>query len=467
MRVWKSDELNRVLGLPVQGKPQNASGVSTDTRTLAPGNIFVCLIGDNFDGHEYATTACQKGATGIIANRMQGELLKEAIPPEINLYLVEDTLTALLKLGAHARDSLSCPVLGVAGSNGKTSTKDMLAGMGRQIFKRSYATRGNLNNHIGLPLTLANIPEDAEIVILEMGMNHAGELAELSKIARPHHSIVTSIALEHAEFFSSIEEIARAELEITEGMSGGTLLYHAGSPCQEIAVQTAKNRKLTLEQYQAEGSVRLDAAGISFGFKGQLVNNPNYFSRVMAENLYGSILLLASAGVPVPELIRAAGRVKPEAQRRFQVFRKKQNNREILLIDDSYNANEASFLAAIRSMREILPEGRLALFAGEMAELGNVSPSAHASVGNSAGEMAFAEVFASGTKDAQILLDGYRAHFKEGRTVLEIDPLKLLDGFTPDKFDGILVKGSRRARMDLVSDAIKKNGFVNQAESDV
>ncbi|MBL8019795.1 MAG: UDP-N-acetylmuramoyl-tripeptide--D-alanyl-D-alanine ligase [Leptospirales bacterium] len=467
MRVWSVAEIESVLGNRTRGAGKESVGVSTDSRTLAPGNVFVCLSGDSFDGHAYAAAACEKGATSIIASRSRAAELVESLPKDVNLWLVDDTLQGLSRMASHARDTLKCPVLGVAGSNGKTSTKDMLAGIAKRVFKNSYATSGNLNNHIGLPLTLTNIPVNAQMVILEMGMNHTGELAALSKIARPHHAIVTSVALEHAEFFSSIEDIARAELEIVTGMQGGgLLLYHADSPCTEIAVKVAKEHSLRLKLFKCE-DVKVQSSGIEFDFNGKVINNPNYFSRVMAENLLGAILLLEAAGVPAEDLARAAAFARPQARRRFEVFRMQRGNNEILLIDDSYNANEASFVAAIRAMREILPQGRLALCAGEMAELGAIGPDAHRSVGKAAAQMGFSAVFASGTSDAQILLDGYRAHSKEGKTILASEPSKLLEGLNPFEFDGILVKGSRRARMDLVSDALKLNGFVSQAENDV
>lgn len=467
MRTWSAAEIESVLGSRARGAGKESAGVSTDSRTIASGNVFVCLSGDSFDGHGYAAAACDKGATSVIASRSRAAELEASLPKDVNLWLVDDTLQGLSRLASRARDTLQCAVLGVAGSNGKTSTKDMLAGIAKRLFKNSYATSGNLNNHIGLPLTLANIPTNAQMVILEMGMNHTGELAALSEIARPHHAIVTSVALEHAEFFSSIADIARAELEIAAGMpAGGLLLYHADSPCTDIAVQIAREHSLRLELFKCN-SVQVGSSGIEFDFNGKVIKNPNYFSRVMAENLFGSLQLLAAAGVSTEELIRAAGFARPQARRRFEVFRWKQGNKEILLIDDSYNANEASFVAAIRAMREILPNGRLALCAGEMAELGAIGPDAHRSVGRAAAEMGFAAVFASGTNDAQILLDGYRAHSKEGKTTLADGPAKLLEGFNPVEFDGILVKGSRRARMDLVSDALKLNGFVSQAENDV
>jgi len=456
VKVWTKFDLESALGVATKALDFKACGVSTDSRTMQDGNVFVCLVGEKFDAHDYvADIAPRAGAIVAAAAR---EATFRAIGGSCPIIYVNDTLEALWKMGSFARSELKCKVLGVAGSNGKTSTKDMLFSMARSLVPTARGTRGNLNNHIGLPLTLANIPTSAGVVILEMGMNHAGELSVLSKIARPTHAIVTSVAEEHAEFFNSIEDIARAELEIVDGMSGGSLLYHADSPAGEIAVQTCARKNLTLQFYRTSG-VRIGLSGIEFDFHGRRIRNGRYFSHAMAENLFGALSMLAAAGFTDDELEVAAAKAEPEANRRFQVFRKVTSNRQTILIDDSYNANQASFEAAIRSLREILPQGRLVLFAGEMAELGEKSGPAHEAVGLAAAQCQFESVLASGSGDAGILLAGYRAGFKEGRTLLRANPLELLQGFEPDEFDGILVKGSRRARMDLVSDEIKKSGF--------
>ncbi len=440
------------------------SGVSTDSRSVKPDQIFVCLKGESFDAHDFADQAAEKGASVILAESSRRADVEKRLTSfeAVRVYFVPDALEALCRLAELRRSQLRAPVLGVAGSNGKTSTKDMLYSGASAVLEGVYATAGNLNNHIGLPLTLANIPADAKLVILEMGMNHPGELSALSKIARPDHAIVTSIAEEHAEFFSSIEEIALAELEITDGMPpGGTLLFHSGSAGGESARRKAGERGLNLRFFSAD-EVRLSLDGISFACDRLRIENPNYLSAVMAENLTGALLLLSAAGLSEEQLVTAGRSAHPAARRRFEPYRREAGDRRILLIDDSYNANQASFEAGIASLRAILPSGRLALFAGEMAELGRKSADAHRAVGLAAAA-AQMDLYVSGTGDAGILAAAFTGARPGARIVRAEKPLELLQGFSADHYDGILVKGSRRAKMDLVSDAIINTGFTGRS----
>jgi UDP-N-acetylmuramoyl-tripeptide--D-alanyl-D-alanine ligase len=454
-RTFASSELERVWSWKNPGSAFEATGVSTDTRTLKPGDLFFCLSGENFDAHDFVETAAEKNAAAVVVRSDRAALL-----PRIScaVIAVEDPLLAMNALAREVRSSLRVPVLAVCGSNGKTSTKDMAYGMASKMV-RAYATEGNLNNHIGLPLTLLRVPPDAQIVILELGMNHPGELGALARIARPHHAIVTSIADEHAEFFPTLLDTARAEMEITEGMEpGGIVFFHADAPCRNAAEEACEERRLTLKLFRAN-DVRADLAGIHLKLHDREVINPAYLSPVMAENLAGAFELLAAAGLDPRRLAEAAGEVEPRAGRRFQVFRKKSGAREILLVDDSYNANEASFVAAIEAMRQVLPSGKIALFAGEMAELGERSAAAHQAVGQAAAKNRMQAVYVSGTQDARILLDAYLEGFKDGLAVWKPGPVELLSGFSADEYDGILVKGSRRAGMDQVSDQLKAAGF--------
>lgn len=462
MRDFTQAELESLFG-PASHAYRAAIGVSTDSRTALPGNLFVCLQGDAFDGHNFVAQALEKGVSAIIASEQKRIALQPVCDQSsVPFYFVSDTLRALQRLAEMARSSLKCKVLAVAGSNGKTSTKDMLFTGASAVRQNVHATAGNLNNHIGLPLTLTNIPSSAGLVILELGMNHKGELAELSKIARPDHAIVTSIAEEHAEFFANIEEIAEAELEVAAGMNGGILLYHAQSAGQEVARRIAESHGLSLKIFSAE-SPSVDASGIHFTFRGNRLTNSNYLNLVMAENLTGALELLAAAGFTGEELTAAAVAAHPGAARRFEVFRRVSGGREILLIDDSYNANQASFEAGISSLRAVLPHGRLALFAGEMAELGHKSDEAHAQVGMAAALAGYTMLFACGRREAGLMASAYMKHKPDGKVVRGEKPAELLLAFSADDYDGILVKGSRRARMDIVSDEIKRTGFMGRS----
>lgn len=448
-RTFDSADLERIWNVKCSVS-FSAKGVSTDTRTIEPGDLFFCLSGENFDGHDFLDQALSKGAAACVVS--EGRNISQK-----GIVAVKDPLEALRELARSVRSSIRVPVLAVCGSNGKTSTKDMAHSMASAVVS-AFATEGNLNNHIGLPLTLVRTPVNAEVVILELGMNHPGELRELAKLARPHHAIVTSIADEHAEFFETLSDTARAEMEVAEGLEpGGTVLFHADAPCRDVAEEVCRITNTRLVLFRA-GNPSVDVSGIHLDLAGERLANPHYLSPVMAENLTGAFELLCLAGLPAGALREAARIARPKAARRFQAFRKS-GARTILLVDDSYNANQASFEAAITAMRQILPQGRLALFAGEMAELGQRSKDAHIAVGRRAARERFDAVFSAGGEDARFLLDAYQAGFKDGTARAAEDPVSFLEAFSADEYDGILVKGSRRARMERISDRLKEQGF--------
>ena len=201
-------------------------GVSTDTRKPMPNRLFVPLVGTRFDGHDFLTEAVKQGAAAALWQR--DHPLPET--PPIPLILVDDTLKALQELAAAVRRQWEIPVVGVTGSNGKTTTKELIAGVLSSRY-RVHKTEGNLNNHIGLPLTLLSAPPDAEAAVVEMGMNHRGEIALLSRLAAPDIGVITNVGDAHLEFLGSREGIAEAKLEIREGLSEeGTLIIHGDEP---------------------------------------------------------------------------------------------------------------------------------------------------------------------------------------------------------------------------------------------
>jgi len=454
-----------------------ASGASIDSRSVASRNLFFAIEGENHDGHDFLEDAVAAGAAGLVIRyEKKGECAARlaTFPRSVAIFTVSDPVTALQKLAKFHRSRLSGTVIGVTGSSGKTSTKELLYGLVKGAGKTVHATKGNLNNHIGLPLTLLSCKSDAEYVILEMGMNHPGEISLLSSLASPDHAIITSVHAAHIEFFSGIEAIAHAKLEILDGMTeGGTLVYCASSPCVSVAETLCIEKKVRPLFYSLAGdgagtvSVRcasrfsVGTEGIRFTFEERDYTNSHYFSPVMAENLLGALLLLEAAGIEPELLAKASPALRPLTPGRFELFRK-QGDPARVLVDDSYNANPDSFQMAIVSLRSIVPEGKLLLLAGEMAELGDHAKEGHRLVGAAAAEQRFDRVIAVGGENGKTLIDEYRKDYPEGDGVL----LATADELLPDlagivaEMDGILVKGSRKARMDVISKAIKDSGYV-------
>ncbi len=452
-----------------QGLPE-CTGFVTDSRKAVKGAAYIALRGDKNDGNAFAASAAANGAGLLILEHQalqKGLIHKEDF--SVPVIWVIDGLKALQSLASYHRNRLTAPVLAITGSNGKTSAKDMAASLAGAILgpDQVLATEGNLNNHIGLPLSLLKAESSHRLIILEMGMNHAGEIQFLSETARPHHALITSIAPAHIEFFKDILGIAAAKLEIVCGLENdGILLYPSAAVGADLALQKVSEYKKRIVYFSAEGA-SAGPDGIRFRFHNQEIRNPHYYSVPMASNLLAVMLLLEHAGFSREDLIRYASLVKPFTPRRFQIHKlpKRQGEGFLYLADDSYNANESSFLEAVQGLRRLLPAGTLALFAGEMGELGpEHSPAAHRAVGKLAAELGYSYLAVSGKENASLMADAFTAAGSPESAVIRADSAKSLLELLEqsyeiiDRLDGILVKGSRSAGMDLISDAIiKKN----------
>ena len=489
MTGWTLEDFTRALGrdpLPIKEatappdiKTQRSlkvKGISIDSRTIKPGEVFVCIKGDNLDGHKYIDQALEAGATGIILEETYPEI--QAVQARAQfVFTVTDGTRSLGDLARFRRGRFMGRVIGVTGSSGKTSAKEMLYGIAREVLSsgaaqpdisgKVFATRGNLNNHWGLPLSILEAPEDAILYIFEMGMNHPGEIEYLSRIARPDMALITSISGGHREFFKSVDAIAEAKLEILMGMSlPGPLAYNRRAPGLDTARRLCPelNIKLVEFGFEKDEDVQLDRRGIRFSWRGREIHNENYLNQVMAWNLTGCLETLAAAGFDEEDLASAANKVAPLTPRRFQVFRRpREAAEEALLIDDSYNANEDSFSEAVTALRRILPDGRLGVIAGEMAELGKESEAAHRRLGELIARENYEVLALAGDKLAEQIKAGYtestRTKIFQAPDAEDLRKTLMTAGII-EELDGILVKGSRSAQMDIISDALKEKGYV-------
>lgn len=487
MSVWSLQDLVEALGQTPLRRHAGPSaevvvrgGASIDSRTLQSGQLFVCLRGENTDGHRFVADAAARGAGAILIEEQA--LLSGAVdlpPPEdpCVFFSVESGEAALQDLARFHRARLSIPVFGVTGSNGKTSTKELLQGLlNATALAPAFATVGNLNNHLGVPLSILSIDDRYRSAVIEMGMNHAGEIAALTGIARPHHAIITNIGPAHIENFADIDGIVEAKLEILQGMSaGGCLAYHAGSRGVErartLCARTGTRLLLfDLDQVAATGDGSATATDLRLGLDGlifrwaeldRVVQAPAFAHAAMAQNLIGAMALLHAAGLDADTLVQAAEQVRVQSARRFEMIRLPRPGRpEQLLVDDCYNANPASFISALQSLRRLLPEGNLAVFAGEMGEQGAFGPEGHRQVGAAAGELGYALCAIAGGSLSDHIARGFAQEARLIRAPDSAALAALLPSLNLVDFDGILVKGSRSARMELVSDPLRKLSYV-------
>lgn len=379
--LWTSDEIAKAVGGTTHGSFE-VSGVAFDSREIGPGDLFVAMKGEATDGHLFVGQAIGAGAVGAVVSE----------PVEAPHILVADTTEALNDLGRASRARCSAKIVGVTGSAGKTGTKEALwASLDRSARGRAHRSVKSYNNHTGVPLSLARMPREALYGVFELGMNHAGELAALTRLVRPHVAIVTTIASAHREFFASEEEIADAKGEIFQGLEpGGTALVPFDSPHRDRLIRAAEPHAGRIVTFglgdgadvratyaiRAAGGGTMVTATLGETHLSYTISQPgeHWVSNSLA--VLGAVEAvggdLAAAGLALAELPGIKGR----GERHMIVLA----GGEALLIDESYNANPASMAATLRNFGEEKVARRRIAVLGAMKELGADSADFHAAL---------------------------------------------------------------------------------------
>lgn len=380
-----------------------ASGVSIDTRTLNPGDLFTALRGPNHDGHDHVQDALNKGAAAAVVERAYSNA-----PDGAGLLRVDDTEQALRDLAAQARARTSAQICGVTGSVGKTGTKELLsAALGAQ--GKVSATAGNLNNHFGLPLSLSRMPADTDFGIFEMGMNHAGEISPLSKLACPHVAMIMSIESVHIENFDGIEGIADAKSEIFDGLlDGGTAVISRDTPFFDKLAERAREcgaaevwgfgmHSLSNARFlAADPTPTGQHVQASIGSK-HLKYHLSMRGRHWAINTLGVLAAVASLGADLDAAAQALMNVKPP-KGRGEIHTVNAEDGAFAIVDETYNASPVAVRAAMDVLKNSSPGrgGRRVVVLGDMLELGDDAEREHLSLANDITAHDFDLVFACG-----------------------------------------------------------------------
>lgn len=426
-----------------------ARGVSTDSRSIKSGDVFVALVGDKFDGHDFLAQVASAGAAAVVVSKVPVD------PAALSCAVIEvkDTLVALQSLALEHRLLLKALIVGITGSNGKTSTKDFLGAVMARKYRVS-STLGNLNNHIGVPLTLLAMDETHDCGVVEMGTNHAGEIQVLAKIAEPDAAVITNIGVAHIENFGSRDGIAQEKGMLAEAVpANGVVVLHANDDFADSIAARCKAKVLkagvdagdvraTLLKNSAEGSYFTltfpDGAKVE-------VQLP-----VPGEHMVANAALAAACGwhhgIAPAEIAQALGSVKL-TKGRVQI----KSWRGVFFLDDSYNANPDSMKAGICTLAAMQTSGRKIAVLGRMGELGPFAEMGHREVGESVAGAGLDAVFTIGDEAAlisktaaaqrpQIANQNFPAH--EACTAFLRDWLR--------EGDAVLLKGSRSAGMERV-----------------
>ena len=463
MALWTAQD----AALASQGRAfgnWSVEGVSIDTRTLEKGDLFVALKAAR-DGHEFVAQALAAGAGAALVSHVPKD-----VPEDAPLLIVDDVLSALEDLGRAARARASAKVLAVTGSVGKTSTKemlrDMLSGQGK-----THASVASYNNHWGVPLTLARMPKDTKFAVIEIGMNHPGEISPLVKMARPHVSMVTTVAAAHLEAFGSIEGIALEKAAIIDGLiDGGVAVFNADIDTAEVLEAYAKGQNVPIHWFgqASQGTKLVSVITKATQTLAQCqIDHVEYdltiqsAGRHFAMNALGALRALGCLGASIPQAAQDLSLWSPVTGRGAREIVKLKSGQDIDLIDDSYNANPASLGAALDVLAASHAEKRIAIL-GDMKELGADEIAIHADIANLAALKQVDLVHTVGPLMKALhdaLPDEKRgAHFDTAASAAETLPATLSGGET------VLIKASLSMGLSQVVDAIRKLGHSQKNE---
>ena len=339
-----------------------SSGVITDSRQIKLNSIFFALKGDNFDGNEYAKSAIEKGASFAVIDNQTYCLNKKYI-------LVDDVLSCLQELSQYHRKQLNCPVLGITGTNGKTTTKELIKAVIQKNFK-TVATKGNLNNHIGVPLTLLSAKLDTEFLIIEMGANHTNEINFLCKLAQVNFGIITNIGKAHLEGFGNVQNVIIAKKELYDhiNVNNGTLFVNANDKLLMSISENTERVLYNIKKQEQSNTMFAEAIFNESLISSQLIGNYNR-TNILAACEIGSYF-----GVTL-ENIKDAIKSYIPSNNRSQLFKTRRNT----IILDAYNANPSSMSEAIKAVQKLNHKKKLFIL-GDMLELGENSLVEHQSI---------------------------------------------------------------------------------------
>lgn len=470
MTLWSAGEAAQATGGRTTGHWQ-ATGVSIDTRTLQPGDLFVALSAAR-DGHDFVAQALESGAAAALVTRVP-----DGVAADAPLLIVPDVLRGLEALGRAARARMQGKVVGVTGSVGKTSTKEMLRTViGGQ--RRVHAAEASYNNHWGVPLTLARMPRDTEVAVIEIGMNHPGEIAPLANLARPHVAMITTVGTAHLEAFQNIEGIAREKASIFSGlMPGGWAVVNGDLDTTPILIDTAKDhgaRVLTFGE-KTSNHHRLMTVEIVDDttvaeariWRARAIFKVAAAGRHYAQNALGVLAVVQALGLDRALACADLGNWAPPAGRGMRerlILDPVDDRLSFELIDDAFNANPVSMAASLEVIAAARPRdnvgrkaaGRRIVVLGEMLELGPEELEMHARLADLPAVAKLDVVHCVGTR-MQALYEALPPE-KRGRFAKKADDLARIAPRLVDAGDVVLVKGSKGSKVSDVVDALRKLG---------
>ncbi|OOG69587.1 UDP-N-acetylmuramoyl-tripeptide--D-alanyl-D-alanine ligase [Algoriphagus sp. A40] len=418
-----------------------STGVSTDTRKIGQGNLFFALKGPNFNANEFAPKALEMGASTVVIDDPA-----YWVEDDERYFICEDVLATLQKLANHHRHQLKIPIIGLTGSNGKTTSKELLNAVLKQKFK-TVATIGNLNNHIGVPLTLLSVGSEAEIAIVEMGANKPGDIKELCDIAEPTHGFITNIGRAHLEGMGGPEGVLKTKTELFQHLreTKGTVFINSQDPILSNMAKRFENPVLypangdfcEVEFLGADPFVKFTVEGSDQVFQTNLIGGYNF------GNIATALTIGKFFGVPMEKAVEAVVNYRPENMR-SQLIEKRSNT----IILDAYNANPSSMEVAIRTFGQMTGKRKMIIL-GDMFELGDHAKTEHRRIGEIVSEYPIDKVCFTG----KLMVSALE---KAPKSLYFPDPFSLRNWLEDSKLEDylILIKGSRGMKLETLVDFI-------------
>ena len=430
-------------------------GVSTDSRQTRPGELFFALSGGRFDGHDFLQEAARRGASAIVAERRRLPANWSACPAIV----VEDTRKALGLLAAQYREDFQLPLVTVGGSNGKTTTKELVASVLRQKLSTLWS-EASFNNDIGVPLTLLRLERSHQAAVLEAGTNHPGELAPLVKMIRPSCGIITCIGREHLEFFGDVEGVAREEGSLAELLPAAGKLFVNGD--DEWAVRVAERTAAQVvrvgfgagNDWRARG-LRLSKRGTRFVVEGPRREfdgeyRVHLLGRHQVANALFALAVGSELGLSREEVATGLAECRP-AKMRLELW----EAGGVRVLDDAYNANADSMVAALETLQALPCSGRRVAVLGDMAELGAQSLAAHQEVGRRAAQTGVGQLFVVGTMASVLANAAREAGLTRVLEFADVGTAATALGQFVRSGDLVLLKASRATRLERVGESLR------------
>jgi len=448
-------------GKQLSGLPETrVRRVCTDSRQVKPGDLFFALRGERLDGHDFLRAAAEKGAAAVVAER-------RSVPTDWSgcaIIAVEDTRKALGQLAVQYRKDFVLPVVAVGGSNGKTTTKELVASVLRQE-RVTLWSEASFNNDIGVPLTLLRLEKSHQAAVLEVGTNHPGELQPLVEMIQPKYGVITCIGREHLAFFDDVAGVAREEGWLAELLPAGGKLFVNGD--DEWTTRAAeRTRARVMRVGLAEGcdwrarAVRLDTRGVKFqvdapeaAWSGEY--GIHLLGRHQVLNALFAIAIGMELGLGRPAVARGLAECRPLKMRlELREFN------GVQLLDDAYNANADSMIVALQTLRDLPCKGRRVAVLGDMAELGSHSESAHEEVGRRAAELGIGQLFAVGKMASSMARAARDAGLNRVFEFADVATAAAAVKSFVKGGDVVLMKASRAARFERIAELLRAGELV-------